>query len=35
MAVAHVSQCPYCIKGHTRAALKLGASRSRSWKRSG
>jgi AhpD family alkylhydroperoxidase len=26
VAVAHVTQCPYCIKGHTRAALRRGAS---------
>jgi len=26
VAVAHVTQCPYCIKGHTSAALKRGAS---------
>ena len=26
VAVAHVTQCPYCIKGHTRAALRDGAS---------
>lgn len=26
MAVAHVTQCPYCIKGHTRAALRYGAT---------
>jgi AhpD family alkylhydroperoxidase len=26
VAVAHVTQCPYCIKGHTRAALDHGAS---------
>ncbi|HEX7339920.1 MAG TPA: carboxymuconolactone decarboxylase family protein [Rhodanobacteraceae bacterium] len=26
VAVAHVTQCPYCIKGHTREALKLGAT---------
>ena len=26
VAVAHVTQCPYCIKGHTKAALRLGAS---------
>jgi AhpD family alkylhydroperoxidase len=26
VAVAHVTQCPYCIKGHTRAALGEGAS---------
>jgi AhpD family alkylhydroperoxidase len=27
VAVAHVTQCPYCIRGHTRAALRDGASR--------
>jgi len=27
VAVAHVTQCPYCIRGHTRGALKAGASR--------
>jgi AhpD family alkylhydroperoxidase len=27
VAVAHVTQCPYCIKGHTRAALRHGASK--------
>src|ERR671911_2081129 len=26
VAVAHVTQCPYCIKGHTRAAQRAGAS---------
>ncbi|MGH7107708.1 MAG: carboxymuconolactone decarboxylase family protein [Acetobacteraceae bacterium] len=26
VAVAHVTQCPYCIKGHTKAALRAGAS---------
>lgn len=26
VAVAHVTQCPYCIQGHTRAALREGAS---------
>ncbi len=26
VAVAHVTQCPYCIKGHTEEALKKGAS---------
>lgn len=26
VAVAHVTQCPYCIKGHTKVAAKLGAS---------
>ena len=26
VAVAHVTHCPYCIKGHTRAALREGAS---------
>jgi AhpD family alkylhydroperoxidase len=27
VAVAHVTQCPYCIHGHTNAALRAGASR--------
>src|SRR5215217_2205383 len=27
VAVAHVTQCPYCIKGHTKAALRQGARR--------
>lgn len=26
VAVAHVTQCPYCIRGHTKAALQHGAS---------
>jgi AhpD family alkylhydroperoxidase len=26
VAVAHVTQCPYCIHGHTAAALKSGAT---------
>lgn len=26
VAVAHTTQCPYCIKGHTTEALKRGAS---------
>lgn len=26
VAVAHVTQCPYCIKGHTAEARKQGAS---------
>jgi AhpD family alkylhydroperoxidase len=26
VAVAHVTQCPYCIRGHTRAALGQGAA---------
>lgn len=26
VAVAHVTQCPYCIKGHTKSALRLGAT---------
>jgi len=26
VAVAHVTQCPYCIRGHTRGALRSGAS---------
>ena len=24
--VAHVTQCPYCINGHTKAALRAGAT---------
>lgn len=27
VAVAHVTQCPWCIRGHTKAALREGASR--------
>ncbi len=26
VAVAHATQCPYCIKGHTRAARRAGAT---------
>lgn len=26
VAVAHVTQCPYCIRSHTRAAVRAGAS---------
>jgi len=26
VAVAHVTQCPYCIQAHTNAALRKGAS---------
>lgn len=26
VAVAHVTQCPYCIKGHTRGAKRKGAT---------
>ena len=26
VAVAHVTQCPYCITGHTRQASRAGAS---------
>ncbi len=26
LAAAHVTQCPWCIDGHTRAAKRLGAS---------
>jgi len=26
VAVAHVTQCPYCIKGHTKGAKAKGAS---------
>lgn len=27
VAVAHTTQCPYCIKAHTRHALRKGATR--------
>jgi len=26
VAVAHVTQCPYCIRGHTGSALRAGAT---------
>jgi len=26
VAVAHVTQCPYCIRGHTEAATRKGAT---------
>lgn len=26
VAVAHATQCPYCIRGHTEAALRHGAT---------
>src|SRR5215472_17013759 len=26
VAVAHVTQCPYCIRGHTKLALRHGAT---------
>jgi AhpD family alkylhydroperoxidase len=26
VAVAHVTQCPYCIRGHTKAATRKGAT---------
>ena len=26
VAVAHVTQCPYCIRGHTKAASRAGAT---------
>ena len=26
VAVAHTTQCPYCIKGHTKGALRAGAT---------
>jgi len=26
IAVAHVTQCPYCIRGHTASALRKGAT---------
>ncbi len=27
VAVAHVTQCPYCIRGHVKGALRAGATR--------
>lgn len=27
VAAAHITQCPYCIRGHTRAALRHGATK--------
>jgi AhpD family alkylhydroperoxidase len=27
VAVAHVTQCPYCIRGHTKAAIREGVTR--------
>ena len=27
VAAAHVTQCPYCIRGHTKQALRTGATR--------
>jgi AhpD family alkylhydroperoxidase len=26
VAVAHVTQCPYCIRGHTNSAMQHGAT---------
>ncbi|MGH7879915.1 MAG: carboxymuconolactone decarboxylase family protein [Candidatus Binataceae bacterium] len=26
VAAAHITQCPYCIRGHTKGALRHGAS---------
>jgi AhpD family alkylhydroperoxidase len=28
VAAAHITQCPYCIRGHTKAALRHGANAS-------
>jgi AhpD family alkylhydroperoxidase len=27
VAVAHVTQCPYCIRGHTKVAMRQGSTR--------
>lgn len=27
IAVAHVTQCPYCIRAHTKTAMRKGASK--------
>jgi AhpD family alkylhydroperoxidase len=32
VAVAHVTQCPYCTGGHTKAALRNGADERSSWR---
>ena len=32
VAVAHVTQCPYCIRAHTRSARQKGRPKRRSWK---
>jgi AhpD family alkylhydroperoxidase len=32
VAVAHVTQCPYCIRAHTKSALQKGQPKRRSWK---
>lgn len=31
VAVAHVTQCPYCIRGRTKAALRAGARPEELW----
>jgi AhpD family alkylhydroperoxidase len=35
VAVAHVTQGPYCIRSHTKAAIRQGATPRRLWRRSG
>ena len=35
VAVAHVTQCPYCIRGHTAPPSNRGRRRRKSWKPSG
>jgi AhpD family alkylhydroperoxidase len=35
IAVAHVTQCPYCIRAHTKSALAKERPTRRSWKPSG
>jgi AhpD family alkylhydroperoxidase len=35
VAVAHVTQCPYCITGHTSSPTGKGHGPRRSWRRSG
>jgi len=27
LAVAHVTQCPYCIRAHTKESMRMGASK--------
>lgn len=35
VAVAHVTQCPYCIKAHVPQAMRKGHPKKKLWKQSG
>lgn len=35
VAVAHVTQCPYCIRGHTEGRCGAALPTRKSWRRSG